>query len=83
MLSNTLFNILLHIGEHWFQYYLILPEHLADSDYDDADHQPRKGRPEEPERHGPSKPEGEPCQGRSDFMISFMISVENIFHMKS
>ena len=31
ILSNTHFNILLHIGECWFQYYLILPEHLADA----------------------------------------------------
>ena len=26
----THFNILLHIGEYWFQYYLILPEQLSD-----------------------------------------------------
>ena len=31
ILSNTHFNILLHIGEYWFQYYLILPEQLADA----------------------------------------------------
>ena len=33
ILSNTHFNILLHIGEYWFEYYLpvILPEQLADA----------------------------------------------------
>ena len=30
ILSNTHFNILLRLGEYWFQYYIILPEHLAD-----------------------------------------------------
>ena len=30
ILSNTHFNILLHTGEYWFQYYLILPEQLGD-----------------------------------------------------
>ena len=30
ILSNTHFNILLYIGEYWFQYYLILPEQLGD-----------------------------------------------------
>ena len=30
ILSNTHFNILFHIGEYWFQYYLILPLQLAD-----------------------------------------------------
>ena len=38
ILSNTHFNILLHIGEYWFQYYLILPEQLrlgVDSGCDD------------------------------------------------
>ena len=31
ILSNTHFNIILHIGEYWFQYYLMLPEQLGDA----------------------------------------------------
>ena len=30
ILLNTHFNILLNIGEYWFPYCPILPEHLAD-----------------------------------------------------
>ena len=32
ILSNTHLNILLHIGEYWFQYNIILPEQLACGD---------------------------------------------------